>query len=214
MTCAACGSEGIVKLSLVHETGMTSTPIGTNITITAAKAAPPKRKSSAGWWFFGLVSLALVAASPWWLLLTAFCLAGILTCVQYNRKTWAALFAKWDTEFMCTRCGVISRPKILRPTNSSAPVIEHVNVTPVANARAALVDTLKKRAEGIGRRNVLMRWKAKPGACDDCVTLASGSPYEHLPTWPGMGDTQCGKDCRCVIVADEDAWNASLRDSS
>jgi len=45
---------------------------------------------------------------------------------------------------------------------------------------------------------VLIRWIARPDACADCKRIAAGSPYERLPTWPGLGDTRCAV-CRCSV---------------
>jgi len=44
---------------------------------------------------------------------------------------------------------------------------------------------------------VLIRWIARPDACAECKRIAAGSPYERLPTWPGLGDTKCV--CRCAV---------------
>ena len=44
---------------------------------------------------------------------------------------------------------------------------------------------------------MLIRWIARPDACAECRRLAAGSPYERLPTWPGLGDTKC--ECRCSV---------------
>ena len=44
---------------------------------------------------------------------------------------------------------------------------------------------------------MLIRWIARPDACDECKAIAAGSPYEKLPTWPGLGDTSCV--CRCSV---------------
>lgn len=50
------------------------------------------------------------------------------------------------------------------------------------------------------RPPVVIRWIAQPDACDDCKQIAAGSPYERLPTWPGLGDTRCaGGACRCAV---------------
>lgn len=50
------------------------------------------------------------------------------------------------------------------------------------------------------RPPVVIRWIAQPDACDDCKQIATGSPYERLPTWPGLGDTRCaGGVCRCAV---------------
>jgi hypothetical protein len=49
------------------------------------------------------------------------------------------------------------------------------------------------------RPPVLIRWIARPDACDDCKAIAAGSPYEQLPTWPGLGDTRCATGCRCAV---------------
>jgi cell division septation protein DedD len=50
------------------------------------------------------------------------------------------------------------------------------------------------------RPPVVIRWIAQPDACDDCKQIAAGSPYERLPTWPGLGDTRCaGGVCRCAV---------------
>lgn len=37
--------------------------------------------------------------------------------------------------------------------------------------------------------------------CDDCVELAAGSPYNAitLPTYPGIGATACGTNCKCWL---------------
>jgi len=48
------------------------------------------------------------------------------------------------------------------------------------------------------RPPVLIRWIARPDACADCKRIAAGSPYERLPTWPGLGDTRCAV-CRCSV---------------
>ena len=48
------------------------------------------------------------------------------------------------------------------------------------------------------RPPVLIRWIARPDACADCKRIAAGSPYERLPTWPGLGDTRCTV-CRCSV---------------
>jgi hypothetical protein len=47
------------------------------------------------------------------------------------------------------------------------------------------------------RPPVLIRWIARPDACIECKRIAAGSPYERLPTWPGLGDTKCV--CRCSV---------------
>jgi hypothetical protein len=47
------------------------------------------------------------------------------------------------------------------------------------------------------RPPVLIRWIARPDACIECKRIAAGSPYERLPTWPGLGDTKCV--CRCAV---------------
>jgi hypothetical protein len=62
-------------------------------------------------------------------------------------------------------------------------------------------------------RNILMIWVLDDGAehCADCPALADGSPYEHLPTWPGYGDTQCVDRCKCQVQADPASWDASLK---
>ncbi len=44
---------------------------------------------------------------------------------------------------------------------------------------------------------MLIRWIARPDACVECKRIAAGSPYERLPTWPGLGDTKCV--CRCAV---------------
>jgi hypothetical protein len=64
-------------------------------------------------------------------------------------------------------------------------------------------------------KNVLMIWVLDDGSehCADCPALADGSPYEHLPTWPGMGETQCMDRCKCTVTADPESWDASLGDS-
>jgi hypothetical protein len=49
------------------------------------------------------------------------------------------------------------------------------------------------------RPPVVIRWIAQPDACDDCKQIAAGSPYERLPTWPGLGDTRCAGACRCAV---------------
>lgn len=38
--------------------------------------------------------------------------------------------------------------------------------------------------------------------CEDCWELERNGPYtrSELPTFPGAGDTVCGKRCRCTIV--------------
>lgn len=61
-------------------------------------------------------------------------------------------------------------------------------------------------------RNILMIWVLDDGAahCDDCPALADGGPYEHLPTYPGYGDTQCLDKCKCAVQADPESWDASL----
>jgi hypothetical protein len=61
-----------------------------------------------------------------------------------------------------------------------------------------------------GHTLILMDWVCKPDACDDCKGIAAGSPYAHLPTWPGMGATRCGKNCECEVRANEESWNDSL----
>ena len=60
-------------------------------------------------------------------------------------------------------------------------------------------------------KNILMIWVLGDAQhCSDCVELADGSPYAELPTWPGMGDTQCLDRCKCTVQADPDSWAASL----
>lgn len=38
--------------------------------------------------------------------------------------------------------------------------------------------------------------------CEDCVTLASNSPYtrDTLPTYPAAGDTKCLTSCHCYLT--------------
>lgn len=56
------------------------------------------------------------------------------------------------------------------------------------------------RKMALGERKV--EWILEPTAdhCDDCLELATGSPYSfsELPTVPG-GDVQCGSNCRCAL---------------
>ena len=60
-------------------------------------------------------------------------------------------------------------------------------------------------------KNILMVWVLGDAQhCGDCLSLADGSPYAELPTWPGMGDTQCLDRCKCTVQADPDSWAASL----
>lgn len=60
-------------------------------------------------------------------------------------------------------------------------------------------------------RNILMDWVLdSDDPCTDCVGLAGGSPYEHLPTWPKMGDTVCLDRCYCSVQADAQSWEDSL----
>lgn len=50
--------------------------------------------------------------------------------------------------------------------------------------------------------NVLIYWRLNPADhCNDCVSLASGSPYKpsELPTVPGAGATQCRGNCKCEL---------------
>jgi hypothetical protein len=60
-------------------------------------------------------------------------------------------------------------------------------------------------------KNVLMIWVLdSDNPCSDCSGIADGSPYEHLPTYPGMGDTVCLDRCHCSVRADPQSWDASL----
>lgn len=58
---------------------------------------------------------------------------------------------------------------------------------------------------------ILMRWECGANPCADCRRLRDGSPYAKLPTWPGMGDTKCGAECACSVVADEQSWSEALQ---
>jgi hypothetical protein len=65
--------------------------------------------------------------------------------------------------------------------------------------------------EQLRSSNILMAWELDSGnPCVDCLGLEAGSPYETLPTWPGMGDTQCRDNCKCRVTADQASWDEAL----
>lgn len=66
------------------------------------------------------------------------------------------------------------------------------------------------------QNNILMAWVLEDGAdhCDACPSLAAGGPYEHLPTWPGYGDTPCRDKCKCKVTADQESWSAALGEAA
>jgi hypothetical protein len=61
-------------------------------------------------------------------------------------------------------------------------------------------------------RAIKMIWVLDESAdhCGDCLDLSRNSPYDHLPTWPGMGDTDCLDHCKCFVEADPESWAASI----
>jgi hypothetical protein len=66
------------------------------------------------------------------------------------------------------------------------------------------------------QRNILMAWILEDGAdhCDDCISLADGSPYENLPSWPGYGETACRDRCKCHVSADQESWDAAMGEAA
>jgi hypothetical protein len=65
--------------------------------------------------------------------------------------------------------------------------------------------------EQLRSSNILMVWELDgDNPCADCVGIAVGSPYENLPTWPGMGETKCLDKCKCRVVADKASWDEAL----
>lgn len=64
------------------------------------------------------------------------------------------------------------------------------------------------------QRNIKMEWDVESdNPCPDCISLNEGGPYEHLPTWPGMGSTYCLDACQCEVAADPESWDEAMGES-
>lgn len=137
LTCEACKSENIQKLSLVYEGGLTqlkgsqtgigfgiggdggaigigsSKLKGTNQSVLSKKAAPPSRKKPFKVGFFYLLGAWLVYQfAPGNLAIVLLLIAGgaihVFANVRYNRRVFPGLFRTWDASFLCLKCGMIS----------------------------------------------------------------------------------------------------------
>jgi hypothetical protein len=156
MFCAHCEGSDLRKLSLVYESGLSFTQSsmsgvgvglggpaigvgkskGTQISALAAKAAPPAKQRIGGYIAFTIVCLFLVAFSNWWWLGVAIGATIVFGTIRYNRITWRALFAQWDAQYMCNRCGSIGLPVTnLAPASR---VVERANSQAISDSARGL----------------------------------------------------------------------------
>ena len=134
MFCSNCNSPDVRKLSLVYESGLsflntTTTGAGfggafavggaqtkgTQMTATSAKAAPPQKRSNNTAVGFLVISGLLGLAWHFWFIATALALLSIIGTNKYNKEQWPPLYAAWDRQYMCGRCGAIMVPSLQAP---------------------------------------------------------------------------------------------------
>jgi hypothetical protein len=161
MVCQQCASPDIQKLSLVYENGLSHIATssggvgvgvgmggigvgvgggrtrGTQVSVTALKAAPPKQRTSTGavWMvIFAFIGLCCMAGSNEvrvvGLFFFGFATLGYFamrSVGQYNRNVWPPLWHAWDAAYLCLRCGTMAAPRLTasaEPTHPTA-IIEH-----------------------------------------------------------------------------------------
>jgi hypothetical protein len=139
LTCEACKSENIQKLSLVYEGGLsliqgkqsgvgiglggesglvgvgTSKFKGTNQSVLSRNAAPPAKKKP---YKVGLIYLFCVwlisQFAPGNLAIVLILIIGgglhVYGNIRYNQRVFPILFQKWNSSFLCLVCGTISGP--------------------------------------------------------------------------------------------------------
>ena len=141
LTCEACKSENIQKLSLVYEIGLsqvkgkqsgvgfglggdggvvgvgTTKYSGTNQTLASKNAAPPvKKKPMKVGLFYLLAAWSVFQFAPGNLGIVLILLAGcgvhVFANIRYNQRIYPTLFQKWNGAFLCLKCGSISVPSI------------------------------------------------------------------------------------------------------
>lgn len=139
LTCGACKSENIQKLSLVYEGGLSHTQgketgigiglgsggagagigsskyKGTNQSLLSKNAAPPTKRNLLKVGFFYLLGAWLVYQfAPGNLAVVLLLVIGggihVFMNWRYNQNTFTGLYHKWDSSFLCLKCGEISLP--------------------------------------------------------------------------------------------------------
>jgi hypothetical protein len=139
LACGACKSENIQKLSLVYEGGLShaqgketgvglglgvggggvgigsSKYKGTSQSLLSKNAAPPvKRKLLKVGFFYVLGAWLVYQFAPGNLGIVLLLIAGGglhgFRNWRYNQNTFPGLFRKWDSSFLCLKCGEISLP--------------------------------------------------------------------------------------------------------
>lgn len=149
MYCSNCNSPDVRKLSLVYESGLsfvntTTTGVGyagalgvggaqtkgTHVTAISAKAAPPQKKSAGAAVAWLIVTGLLGLVWHFWFIGTVLAVLAMVSVSDYNKKKWPALFAAWDSKYMCGRCGAImvptlQAPKLVESAPQSVQTIQH-----------------------------------------------------------------------------------------
>jgi hypothetical protein len=139
LICGACKSENIQKLSLVYEGGLShaqgketgigiglgsggagagigsSKYKGTNQSLLSKNAAPPAKKKLLKVGFFYLLGAWLVYQfAPGNLAIVLLLIVGggihVFMNWRFNQNTFPGLFRKWNSSFLCLKCGEVSLP--------------------------------------------------------------------------------------------------------
>jgi len=139
LACGACKSENIQKLSLVYKGGLShaqgketgvglgvgvggggvgigsSKYKGTSQSLLSKNAAPPvKRKLLKVGFFYVLGAWLVYQFAPGNLGIVLLLIAAggfhVFWNWRYNKNTFPGLFRKWDSSFLCLKCGEISLP--------------------------------------------------------------------------------------------------------
>ena len=148
LTCEACKSENIQKLSLVYEGGLShlqgkqsgigfgigadggavgigsSKFKGTNQSVMSKNASPPSKKKPIKVGFFYLLGAWIIYQfAPGNLAIVLLLIVGgaahVVANLRYNQRIFPGLFQKWNASFLCLKCGTISAAAVQQTTPSS-----------------------------------------------------------------------------------------------
>lgn len=94
--------------------GASTTTSGTSRSLLASRAAPPSRRGYLFPVFFGFLAWLLWTAttrfSMWFFIsvaIMALCAYLIYAAFTFNRNVWPGLFAYWQKQWICHKCGHI-----------------------------------------------------------------------------------------------------------
>lgn len=129
MTCAACNSDNLRRVALVHQDGLSVTrsmmgAARTN-TATSLRIAPPRRRGVAGWlWLFTICALIGLAPPHVFWIFAAGALAAAILRDRRHTAAWRVQMAAWEQLFMCQRCGwvgEVAAPIRVEPVLTMSP---------------------------------------------------------------------------------------------